>query len=73
MPAPANATARSAETQMERIAIAACRLPFAASQPKGAANQPRPIRPEMSIYPGAAGIPAQPGRQPSYQTDVEIL
>lgn len=37
------------------------------------AHHPRPVRPETFLYPGGAGIPAQPGRQPSFATDVEII
>ena len=37
------------------------------------AHSPRPVLPETRLYPGEVGIAAQPGRTPSYQTDVEIL
>jgi len=33
----------------------------------------RPIRPEMMIYPNGPGVPPQPGRLPSYASDVEVL
>lgn len=37
------------------------------------AHRPRPVRPETFLYPGGAGIPPQPGRMPSFATDVEII
>ncbi len=37
------------------------------------ADPPRPVKAETRIYPTSAGIPPQPGRTPSYATDVEII
>jgi hypothetical protein len=37
------------------------------------AHDPRPVVAETSIYVGGPGIPAQPGRTPSYRTDVEVI
>lgn len=36
-------------------------------------HTPRPVLPETFLYPGGAGIPPQPGRSPSYATDIEII
>jgi hypothetical protein len=37
-----------------------------------AADPPRPLVPEILHYDREPGIPAQPDRQPSYATDVEV-
>jgi len=37
------------------------------------ADPPRPVMAETRIYPSSAGVPPQPGRTPSYATDVEII
>lgn len=33
----------------------------------------RPVVEEIEIYPGTVGIPAQPGRTPSYETTVDVI